>query len=341
MTVTLFVVLLLIWTKRSNIAEKEQFQTSDKAVDPNLLDTWHGRLKVERICKPISDTVNRTQTGTGMTDFKINTTVEKIPCAAILNRKHKPRSKQAALAMLALANDFIKIFNYEGAPIPSINAQHRKDFIDIILSQCNAVNESTKNLNDIRTRLSNKSSITLEEALYLINNYPCVRENCKSIIRRVMLSYPGTIKTNIDGTVTYSIVTNLNEATPSSQISMKPGDSATGQITLAPDFVEINTKFIDIMNSYCEPVDTCIQGVQIEETPEFDKALNELAKSYPASLAMDIMVSKNELFKDPKNKEIINEPMEIVSNAETVVKNTQYCTNQEFLDGMSAKEPLA
>lgn len=342
--VSICVATALIWIKKRSTSTVEQFQTS-KTVDARLLDSWAGQLKVERICRPVAD--KGSMNLSGITDkekeFKINATLEKIPCAAIMNRNGKPRSKQVALSRLALAMDFINIFNYEGSPIASINAQNRKDFVDLILSQCNTFGESDANLDDIRGRLANKTSITLDDALYLINNYPCVKENCKSFVRRVMKVTTGTIKPNKDGTITYSIANNSRESTSSSQVSLEPGAAApeTQQVTLDTDFADLNAKFSEITNSDCNPVNSCVQGVQVDENPEFNKALDALAKSYPTSLAMELLVSKQELFKDPKNKEDINEPMEPIPEAEIVTNTTHRCSGADFYAGMSSKGPLA
>jgi hypothetical protein len=342
MLVTLVVVMALLWIKRKSATNVEQFQASSKTVDARLLDSWIGRLKVESICRSASDIEKEKQAKVGTDgkdkEFKVHAKLEQIPCAAIMNRKNKPRSKQAALAVLALAKDFINIFNYEGSPIESINAQNRKDFADLILSQCNTFGESDANLSDIRTKLSNKNSITLDEALYLINNYPCVRENCKSFVRRVMNVMTGTIKANEDGSATYSTANNSSESTPSSQVGLEPGATAeTQQVNLDSDFADLNAKFTEITNSYCDPVESCVRGVQVDENPEFAKALDALAKSYPTSLAVQLLVSKQELFKDPENKKVINEPMEPVPAAEMVTNKTPRCSGADFYAGMSAK----
>lgn len=336
--VSLAVTTVLIWIKKRSTSAVEPFQDS-KMVNPKLLDTWAGRLRVERICRPSADKGNMTIGDRSDKDFKINTRLEKIPCAAIMNRNGKPRSKQAALGRLALARDFVHIFNYDGSPIASINALNRKDFADLIMSQCNIFGESDANLDDIRTRLYNKHSITLDDALYLLNNYPCVRENCKSFVRRVMKVTSGTIKANEDGTITYSIANNSGETPSESQVSLEPGviPAETQQVTLDPDFADLNAKFAEVTNSDCEPVESCIQGVQVDENPEFAKALDALAKSYPVSLAIELLVSKQELFKDPENKKIINEPMEPIPDAELVTNKTPRCSGADFYAGMSAK----
>ncbi len=336
--VSLSVTTVLIWIKKRSTPAVEQFQDS-KMVNPKLLDTWAGRLRVERICRA-ADKGSMTIGGrSDKREFKINTRLEKIPCAAIMNRNGKPRSKQAALARLALAKDFMRIFNYDGSPVASINTQNRKDFADLIMSQCNTFGETDANLDDIRSRLSNKTSITLDDALYLINNYPCVRENCKSFVRRVMKVTSGTIKANEDGTITYSIANNSGETPSESQVSLEPGivPAETQQVTLDPDFADLNAKFAEVTNSDCEPVESCIQGVQVDENPEFNNALDALANSYPTSLAIELLVIKQELFKDPENKETINEPMEPIPEAEIVTNKIPRCSGADFYAGMSAK----
>ena len=342
--VSLAVVLALLWIKRNHSQlVTEPFQEGKSVNYKVLKNPVLGARVAVSLCKSAEPEMKKDEKP------KIDKKFPRIPCGAIMDRNNKPRPAQAALAMLLTARQFVNIFNYNGDLIASNNAQYRNDFIDIIVAQCNASGEPSE---DIGRELRGIQQLSLDKALSLMNKYDCVLRNCESMVRRIRKANAGTIQAI--KARSFSVAKSASSANGQSAVSMQAGvmgddetttttaiaassvntvlasDALINSVTLDSEFDVMESKMSEIVFSNCESVEGCIMGAAADADPEFNAAMDVLAKSYSPALVVEMLKTDNEIFSDPKNKAVLNEPMEPLPPSERVASSTSAFSCDDF-----------
>ncbi len=361
---SLIVALALLWIKHNNnILTQEPFALQQKAVKSELIYSEDGALTEKgarvavSICKPAES------------DDKVASEEPKplfpsIPCGAILDREYKPRDKQSALAILLTAKQFVNIFNYNSDPIASNNLLYRREFINLIATQCQQSGESK--YKEIRDELSKLGKLDLQTALSLLNMYDCVRSNCETMVWQILKANSGTIRQVVER-AKYSIVSSGNTDKEQSSVSLQPGElvqsvntntqpidtdsvsqnkSLEARInsvsaTLTPKFSELDQKMEAIMHDDCTPLERCIKSSQAAQDADLSRTIDTLVKSYGPLLAINMIETKNEVYSNPDNIATINEQMISLPPSEKVVNKTPACSSSDYILSFGAKPSLA
>jgi hypothetical protein len=258
--------------------------------------------------------------------------IPDLPCGAIINRTKKPTRKQADLAMLAIAIKFTKIFNDNSNPETS--AKLRSMFIDMVVKQCESSRVSQSQYEEIRRKLVNKTTITINDAKDILDTYPCVRTFIESMSQRILNTHSETPESGNDDTeAKTAVINNVTDANANAKDSVENAELEAILKDIDPD---LEDKLNEILYSDCDPLDRCITGALIDDV--YDSEFNELAKQYSEDLAFDLFVTNSEIYKDPENKKTIEEPMEPLPQNDTVVSsNLPLISSSEFYSCYSRK----
>jgi hypothetical protein len=331
--VSLIVVIALIWIKKRSI-KLEPFASGSfgKSASTGVSGKYgsvkasagaSGKARISlSLCKP--------SIGVSISLFaklKLRLKFPKKSCGAIFGRNKKPKPAQADLANEAIAKSFVAVFNYNGDPIESNNIQYRTDFIELITTQCYASDEPYE---EIYNLLSNKTRLELSDATDMIQKYPCVKANCESMTRRIRTANAGTIQQVVSGAIPFTVpsIPKVPNQT-GNKISRKPA-------TITANFTELDTLFDEIAYANCDPTESCLMSAAADADVELNSMLDGLASRYTSDLALDIIGVYNEIYSNPKNKEIINLPMDPLPPTEIIAIPTDRCSGSDFLAGLSA-----
>jgi hypothetical protein len=357
--VSLAVVLALLWIKRNKSLQIANTANIPVRIEPFL--SFRGFFKKQgRGIRKAGNTVFRIRTAvstcnTAITDSKkpsekeVAKNIPNLQCGNISNRTKKPTSKQADLAIHAIAIKFTKIFNDNSNQDTSADLRRSK-FVNLIVKQCESSRESR--YEEIRSKLVNKSTITINDAKDIMKIYPCVRTFIESMSIRIQNIQLETPESGNTVTNSSDIVNSGVETRSLGNIDTKTNTSVNNNVTdaNAEDMVEnaeleailkdidpdLEDKLNEILYSDCDPLDRCITGALIDET--YDSDFNELAKQYSEDLAFDLFVTNSEIYNDPENKKTIEEPMEPLPQNDTVVSSTSPSTSySEFYGCFSGK----
>ena len=336
--VSLAVVLALLWIKRNKSLQIANTANTPVRIEPFL--SFKGIFK--KIGRGISKAENtvrkRTATSTcntAITDSKKTSEKEDaknipdLPCGAIINRTKKPTRKQADLAMLAIAIKFTKIFNDNSNPETS--AKLRSMFIDMVVKQCESSRVSQSQYEEIRRKLVNKTTITINDAKNIMDTYPCVRTFIESMSQRILNTHSETPESGNDDTeAKTAVINNVTDANANANANAKDSVETEKLEAILKDYdQDLEDKFNEMVHSDCDPLDRCITGALIDDV--YDSEFNELAKQYSEDLAFDLFVTNSEIYKDPENKKTIEEPMEPLPQNDTVVSsNLPVISSSEF-----------
>jgi len=335
--VSLTVVLALLWIKRNSATTVKKTPVIEsfrlkrlfkkigkgiKKIGSKTINTLLGkRRKANSTCKPASPESKKPKPDEAKP-------LPELSCGTIANRTKKPTPAQADLAMQATAIKFTKIFN------DTSNPDAHSKFIDLVVRQCESSKEPK--YNDIRNTLTNKKSLNEAEALAILKQYPCVRTFIESMSIRIQTAHTESVEADDEpdttGNTKVSYEPTAQGDQPDSSKTMNNSadseDDTELEEILKDIDPELEDKFNEIVYSTCDPEDSCITGALVDEV--YDSEFNELAKLYSEELAFDLFMTASEIYKDPKNKTIINEPMEPLPKSDIVASSSSQYSCSDF-----------